>query len=439
MRRPLIGIGAAAAALVVLAGCGTGGTGPQSQTTADDISTEMTDEPVTLTISYASDPPITPLVEGFTELYPNVTIELVQTPFADYQTSLKLALGSDDAPDIVQYSPGPMRSIVPAGLVEKLDGYADAYGWRDQVDPSLLGMLTSNETATEYGTGDLYAVPGAIQLIGVFYNKGLVDAAGIEGIPETLADFEADLAAVQASGVSAPVAMPAFGIGGFQLWGALASVLGDVDEFNAWVYGKDGATLTENPGFTEAAALVQEWAAAGYFTSGAAAVADADAISAFQTGQNAYYVTGNWNTKVFDEALGDDLGFFLLPGASASTPAVATASGFPYSISSRSEHKNVAAAFLNFIVGQDAAAGVVESGFVPVTPNASDGATGVPATIQDAYLSVIDGGGTAPFANWATSSMIDTLTSGAQGLINGTTTPEAFVESLQADWESNRP
>lgn len=439
MRRPLIGISAAAAALVLLTACGTGGTASKPQSSAEGISTEMTDEPVTLTVSYASDPPITPLVEGFTELYPNVTIELVQTPFADYQTSLKLALASDDAPDIVQYSPGPMRSIVPAGLVEKLGPYADAYGWAEQVDPTLLGMLTSNEAATEYGVGDLYAVPGAIQLIGVFYNTSLTEAAGIDGVPETLADFEADLAAVQASGVAAPVSMPALGIGGFQLWGALANVLGDVEEFNAWVYGKEGSTLTEDPGFTEAAALVQDWAAEGYFTAGAAAVADADAISAFQSGENAYFVTGNWNTKVFDEALGDDLGFFLMPGSSASAPAVATASGFPYSISSASEHKNVAAAFLNYMVGQDAAPGIVESGFVPVTPDGSDGATGVAATVQDAYLSVIDGAGTAPFANWATSSMIDTLTSGAQGLINGSTTPEAFVESLQADWESNRP
>lgn len=439
MRRPLIGISAAAAALVLLTGCGTGGTAPAPQASSGGISTEMTDEPVTLTVSYASDPPITPLVDGFTELYPNVTVELVQTPFADYQTSLKLALASDDAPDIVQYSPGPMRSIVPAGLVEKLDDYADAYGWRDQVDPSLLGMLTSNESATEYGTGDLYAVPGAIQLIGVFANTKLTEAAGVDGIPETLADFEADVAAVQSSGVAAPIAMPALGIGGFQLWGALANVLGDVEEFNAWVYGKEGSTLTEDPGFTEAAALVQDWAAAGYFTAGAAAVADADAISAFQAGESAYFVTGNWNTQLFEEALGDDLEFFLMPGSAASAPAVATASGFPYSISSESEHKNVAAAFLNYMVSQDAAPGIVESGFVPVTPNAADGVEGVAATIQDAYLSVIDGGGTAPFANWATSSMIDSLTSGAQGLINGTTTPEAFVESLQADWESNRP
>ncbi len=435
MRRSLIVTAGAVASIALLAGCGTGGAAPRPSSSSD-ISTEITDDPVTLTVSYVSDPPITPLVEGFTELHPNVTIELVQTPFADYQTSLKLALASDDAPDIVQYSPGPMRAIVPAGLVEPLDEYAEAYGWRDRVSPSLLGMLTSNEDATQYGTGNLYAMPGAIQMIGVFYNADLTEAAGIDGEPATLAEFEEDVAAVAESGVT-PVAMPALGVGGFQLWSALSNVLADVDVFNAWVYGEPDATLLDDPGFTEAAAILQEWGDKGYFTSGAAAVADADAISAFTSGENAYFVTGNWNTKVFSDALGDDLGFFLLPASASGAAAVATGSGFPYSISSASENKDVAAAFLDFMVSEGAAQGVLDSGFVPVTPDAAATASGVSATIQTGYEEVVAGEGIAPFANWATSSMLDTLTSGVQGLLSGNLTPEQFVESLQADWDAN--
>lgn len=437
MKRPALTLAAVSAAALVLAGCGTGGT-VNNTSSSDPISTEITDDEVVLTVAYASDPPITPLTEGFTKLHPNVTFELVQTPFADYQTSLKLAMGGDDTPDVVQYSPGPMRSIVPAGLVEKLDGYADAYGWADTVPSSLLGMLTSNEDATQYGTGDLYAVPGAIQMIGVFYNKSLAEAAGVDEAPVTLDEFEEDLDAVKQSGVT-PLSMPALGIGGFQLWGALSNVLADPDVFNEWVYGNEGATLVDDPGFADAAAKVTDWSEAGYFQNGAAAVADADAIASFTAGEQAYFVTGNWNTQVFQEALGDDLGFFLMPAETEDAPAVATGSGFPYSISSKSQNKDVAAAFLDYMVSQDAAAGVYESGFIPVAPDSEITSEDVLGQLQSDYENVVADDGVAPFANWATSSMIDVLTSGAQGLISADITPEAFVESLQADWESGRP
>lgn len=101
MKRPVVILASLSVAAIALSGCGTGGTA-NNASSEDPVSTELTDEEVVLTVAYASDPPITPLTEGFTELHPNVTFELVQTPFADYQTSLKLALAGDDAPDIVQ-------------------------------------------------------------------------------------------------------------------------------------------------------------------------------------------------------------------------------------------------------------------------------------------------------------------------------------------------
>lgn len=432
MKRPITLL-AVAAATLLLAGCGTAGVASGSSDTGA-ISTSVPDAPVTLTISYVSDPPITPLIDGFTKLHPNVTFKLVQTPFADYQTSLKLSMASNSSPDIVQYSPGPMRAIVPAGLVQPLDAYAKAYGWRDTVSPSLLGMLTSDKKAEQYGEGTLYAVPGAVQMIGVFYNKKVAAAAGVTAVPKTLDAFEKDLAAVKSSGVT-PMTVPALGVGGFQLWSALANVQADVGVFNKWVQGRSGSTLTKDPGFTEAADTVSQWAKDDYFSKGAASVSDADGVSEFSSGKSAYFVTGNWNTKAFQDALGSDLGFFLMPGTSADQAAVATGSGFPYSISAKSKHKDVAAAFLDYMVSPEAADGTYAGGFVPVTGQPSERGSGVQGTILDGYGKVVDGEGIAPFANWATSTMIDTLTSGAQGLISGNTSAKAFVDSLQADWD----
>lgn len=437
MRRRAI-IATAATGALLLTACGTGGTAPEPESTAEEVSTEIPAEDVTLTLSYASDPPAQELVDGFTALHPNVTIDMIETPFADYQTSLKLSLASNDSPDVVQYSPGPMRAIVPAGLVQPLDAYAEAYGWPEQVSPSLLGMLTANESATQYGTGNLYAIPGAIQMVGVFYNTALTEEAGVTDEPTTLPEWEEDIRAVSETDVT-PLAMPGYGVGGFQLWSALSNVLADVEVFNAWVEGAPETSLESDPGFAEAAAMVQEWSEAGYFPADASAAADEDEIAAFTAGERAYYVSGNWDAQEFEEALGEDLGFFLVPGTTADQPAVAMGSAFPYSISSASEHKDVAAAFLDFMVSQDSAPSVMEAGLIPVTPDEQNPPAGVGAAIQEDYLQAVDGDGIAPFANWATSSMIDTLTSGVQGLISGSTAPEDYVAALQSDWESNRP
>lgn len=424
-------------AALALAACGTGGTTAPPEGDVGDISDTVTDEPVTLTVSYVEDPPIGPLVDGFTEMYPNVEVELIQTPFVDYQTSLRLALDSDDSPDIVQYSPGPMRSIVPAGLVRPLDDYAELYGWKDRVPETILGMLHSNEEATQYGTGNLYAIPGAIQVVGVFYNRELTEAAGITDTPATLEEFEEHMDAVQDSGVI-PLSLPALEVGGFQMWGALANVHADVDLFNSWVYGEPGSDLTEDPGFAEAAATLQEWGEAGYFADGVAAVADNDGVAEFSAGERAYFVTGNWNTDAFVEALGDDVGFFLMPGTEADQPDVTMGSGYPYSISSKTEHPDVAAALLDYMVSPEAAEGIYNSGFVPVTSDDSLATSGVRGDILEGYEQAAGGNGVAPFPNWASTSMLETLTTGVQGIISGNMTPDEYVQSLQNDWESNQ-
>jgi len=434
MKRKLALVGALALT-VTLAGCGTGGTAVQPSASSG-VSTELTDEPVTLKVAYASVQPITPLTEGFTKLHPNVTFELIETPFADYQTSLKLAMSSNDSPDIVQYSPAPMRAIVPAGLVEPLDAYAEAYGWDEKVPESLLGIVTSNEDASLYGEGNLYALPGAVQMLGVFYNKAVTEAAGITDEPTTLAEFEDDLATVKDGGVT-PLALPALATGGFQLWGALSNVLGDPSAYSEWVYGEPGATVLKDPGFEDAAATIKEWADEGYMAEGASAVADPDAITELTSGQRAYFLTGNWNAKQLADSLGDDLGFFLLPGEDADSEAVASGSGFPYSISAKSPNKDAAAAFLDYIVSEQASQGVYDGGFIPIQPFEAEG-EGVAGTIVSSYEQVVAGEGITPFANWASSSMIDPLTAGIQGVISGNVTPRAYLESLQADWESNR-
>jgi ABC-type glycerol-3-phosphate transport system substrate-binding protein len=320
MRTRFLRLGSVAAAVVLAAGCAeTGGGGPA---VPRDVSKELTSEKVTLTLAYTDDPPVKALIEAFQDKHPNITIKGQQTPFSDYVKSIKLSMASAEPPDIAEYNPGAMRSLVPGGLIYDLAPYEKLYGWQDGFPSSSLEVLRSDTKAKEYGTGGLYAVPGALSVLGVFYNKQLSQAAGVTQPPATLAEFEQNLAAVKGTGTT-PFSLGSLQVGGFQLWNSLNNSLGDAQQYRDWVYGKSGATI-ETDSAKQAAQKVVDWTAAGYVPESANATADADALANFTQGKNAYFVTGNWYAATIAEAMGDNAGFFLFPAAKQGNPAVAS-------------------------------------------------------------------------------------------------------------------
>jgi ABC-type glycerol-3-phosphate transport system substrate-binding protein len=418
-----------AVATLMLASCAGGTTGGGDDI---DVSTEITSDPVTLTLAFTDDPPTQALVDGFTELHANVTIEIQQTPFADYVKSIKLAMASDSPPDIAQYNPGAMRALVPAGLILDLTPWSDAYGWDASFPEASLAVLTSDDEAKTFGTGGLYAAPGALSVLGVYYNKSLLGAAGVDGEPADLAEFTEDLAAVQNSGV-APLSTAGLDVGGFHIWNALLDRIGDVQDYRDWVYGVEGSTI-ETDGALEATDVVVDWIDQGFIAESANAVGYADAVAAFTSGQAAYHVNGNWAASAIETELGDDVGFFLMPGLDADAPLVASGASVAYSISSKSENPNVAAAFLDYLGSAEAATVQFDGGFMPVNKDAVVDATGLKAQIATAFSDLVKVDGIVPFPDFAAPAMIDQLTAGIQSLISKQSTSDQFLESLQGTW-----
>ncbi|MFI5896136.1 ABC transporter substrate-binding protein [Actinoplanes sp. NPDC051513] len=411
----------AAVAIAALAACAdTSGGKPAAPT---DVSTSLTADQVTLTLAYTDDPPTKALIDAFHAEHPNITITGQQTPFSDYVKSIKLSMASPTPPDIAEYNPGAMRSLVPAGLVYDLSPYEKAYGWSSGFPASSLEVLKSDASAKQYGTGGLYAVPGALSVLGVYYNKSLVAQP-----PTTLGQFEQSLAAAKRAGTT-PLSVGALQVGGFQVWNALTNVLGDEQQYRDWVYGKPGATIVTD-GAKKAAQKLADWSAAGYVPASANATADSDAQANFVQGKSAYLITGNWAAGAIAKEMGDKVGFFLLPGASA----VASGASVAYSISAKTKHPNEAAAFLDFMRSEKAATIQFDTGFMPVNNTVQPTATGVLADIAGGFKTVVDDNGIVPFPDFASPNMIDRLTAGVQGLLSRKTTPEKFLADLQESW-----
>ncbi|WP_194421294.1 ABC transporter substrate-binding protein [Microbacterium abyssi] len=429
IRRGATVVAAGTAFAIALSACASSGGSPADSV---DVSTEITTDPVTLTLSYTDDPPAQALIDGFTTKYPNVTIEAQQTPFTDYVKAIKLSMSSSTPPDIAQYNPGAMRSLIPGGLVLDLAPWADAYGWDDKFPASSLEVLTSDTDAKSFGEGGLYAAPGALSVLGVYYNQDLLEQAGITEPPATLADFEDQLGQLADAGIQ-PLSVAGLEVGTIHVWGALLNVIGDPDAYRDWVFGRSGATI-ETPGALEATNVLVDWIEQGYISESANAVGYADALADFTSGNAAFHISGNWAASAIETEMGEAGGFFLLPGTEADAPAIASGASVAYSISSKSKNANVAAAFLDYLSSPEAAAIQVETGFMPVDVTADVSAEGLKGQISTDFANVLAGQGTLPFPDFATPAMLDTLIAGTQGLISKRMTAEDYLAELQNSW-----
>lgn len=428
------GICILATSTLVLAGCATAGTNGDADGPDDTpgVSDQISDEDVTLRLAYVDDPPTEALVAGFMAEYPNVTIQTEQTDFGNYIGSITRSMSSADAPDLVQYNPGAMRSLVPAGHVLELGNYSDLYNWEDAFPPASLEQLMSDDDAQQFGTGGLYAAPGALSVLGVYYNRDVLAEAGIDAPPATLEEFEAALAAV-ADTDARPLSLGALEVGAFQLWNALLNSLGDSSDYLDWVYGAPDSTI-ETEAAREATDTIAAWVEAGYIAEASNATSDADALAAFTAGEAAFHITGNWHAATVGEELGDSAGFFVLPGTDSGVPPVASGSSVAYSISAQTEHPDVAAAFLNWLSFPEAAQIQVETGFMPVDTTADVATEGLLGDVAEAFAPVAENSNIVPFPDFAAPGMIDDLTAGLQGIISGQTDTDSHLATLQGTW-----
>src|SRR5215212_1284334 len=192
------------------AGCGTpGGDSEETAQKADKEAAKTVSKPdvaaagdVTLTVwdqevRGGQEAQIKRLNAAFQQRYPNVTIKRVAKSFTDLNTTLKLAVSGDDAPDVVQANQGRqvMGQLVKGGLLAPLDAYADAYGWEDRYSKVLIDLNRFSDDGKEFGSGSLYGLSQMGEIVGVFYNKDKVSSP-----PKSFSEFESQLQKAKADG-----------------------------------------------------------------------------------------------------------------------------------------------------------------------------------------------------------------------------------------------
>ena len=378
------------------------------------------------------------LSEEFTKEYPNVTWNISQDQFANLITSAPLLLASDNPPDLLRLP--TMVSYAKDGLLMNLDTYAAEFGW----DKWPMAQINQNRLAADgtRGSGTLYAWGLNYSLTGVFYNKKLAAQIGMTQPPQTLDDFVSLLAKAKAAGLL-PImqwgsAKSGMGLA-FPLQALMASV-GPTGPINDWIFQKSGATI-DTPSNLVAAQDLQQWTKNGYFPPDINAIEYTDSNARFVKGEGVFTFNGDWENADYDKNMPGNIGFFLMPPATAGNPPAAMSSPLTYGISAKAKHADCAAFFLNWVATNDTARqiDVTVGGSNPGGPSSATMPSVTAGSITNDTLAagaVVNTAGTAMdfIANSTSSIFAQGWTPELQKMVGGQEDAAGLLKAVQAEY-----
>lgn len=234
------------------------------------------------------------LVTQFNQEHDNVDVTMNVMQWADYYQKLPTAVSAGKGPDIAIMHVDSVATNAARRVIQPLDDVAQALNL-NEADfapvPWKAGIYN----------GQRYAIPLDVYPLGFFYNKSVMDKAGLdpENPPMTADDYMSALDKLKSKGIQGHWATP------FPFTGSM-TVQSLLWQYGGTLFAPDASTVTwaDGPGvqaMTWFADLVKD----GYSPTKIAQ--DADFI-ALQNGKNAFNWNGIWSINTLKEKKSLDWG-----------------------------------------------------------------------------------------------------------------------------------
>lgn len=117
------------------------------------------------------------LIAKFQEANPDITVKHVTFPYADYQTRVVAAHAAGQGPDVAQLFYGWLDGFVSGGVLQPLSPEVFPH---DAIEADFFPIVSAMKRGEDY-----YGLPTAVRSLALFYNKALLDEAGVQP-PTTL-------------------------------------------------------------------------------------------------------------------------------------------------------------------------------------------------------------------------------------------------------------
>jgi raffinose/stachyose/melibiose transport system substrate-binding protein len=362
-RRSLLGLTSAAAAGVMLGGCGADQEGSSSGKKIRWWHIANTDPMMSKWADMA---------HQFEQTHPGVKFEITPLENEAFKTKLTTVIQAGNPPDIFHtWGGGVLFQQADAGMVKDLT--EDVGGWRDTLIPAALDAYTDQ--------GKTYASAVDTGMVGFWYNKELFDTAGVGAPPATWAEYLEAVRRLKAAKIT-PIALagkekwP-----GHYYWAYLAMRVGGLDALKQAAVDKN----FDQPAFVGAGARLTELVALRPFQTGylAAGYSTADGQAATMgNGKAAMELMGQWapvvqrDNSAGKKGLGDKLGFFPFPAVDGGNGKITDAFGGGGGYAVGKDAPPEAVEFLKFIAQpENARVEAKTAGVLPVVKAAQDAVT----------------------------------------------------------------
>ncbi|MDQ3612778.1 MAG: sugar ABC transporter substrate-binding protein [Chloroflexota bacterium] len=110
---------------------------------------------------------------AFSEQFPEITVELRQVPWEDYWTQLQTGAAGGEVFDVFWINSASLPVYASSGVLSPIDSIIED----GSVDPSLFPAPVVDMYTYENAH---YGIPRDFDTIGLFYNRDIFDAAGVE-------------------------------------------------------------------------------------------------------------------------------------------------------------------------------------------------------------------------------------------------------------------
>ncbi len=299
-------------------------------------------------------------IELFTKANPHIKIEKTVIGGAggqNFRTKLVAEAASGNLPDVfMTWSGDKLAPMVRMGAVMALDDViAGDPALKEVVNPDNLGNCTFD--------GKVYALPDAMDCLGVFYNKELFEQYNLTP-PKNIDDLIKVSKTFKENDII-PVAL-----GNSVKWVTqipYTYILTDLDPalFETPKEELDFSTQV----FKDAGKQLKEIVDAGVFMDNFNGVAPAESRAAFTEGKAAMHIQGTWQTRGVEKALGDKAGFIPFPTKSGQAEYMLKVLPKGYAVSAETKEKEVALAFLKFMFTEERQVAFAQNGVLLPTKN----------------------------------------------------------------------
>ena len=266
----------AVAGVLALAACSGGSSGTPSNDSTGGGSAPADAGGQTITVwHYFSDPNQVALMDKYAELFeadhPGDKVVNTFVPYDQMDSKVVAAAGSKTGPDIVVFNGAEAATIVLGGGLAPIDEYLSSWADKAQLPDSVLHVID----------GKTYAIQGYVNLLGLWYNKDILDKIGVQP-PTTIDELETDMQKAKDAGY-----------GGITLSG-LPNSQGEWQGY-PWLTSEGFSyDNLDQDALGAGFARVRNWVEKGWLTQEATTWDQTVPFQTFAAGNVAFAENGNW-------------------------------------------------------------------------------------------------------------------------------------------------